>query len=158
MTTVETVTTAADAADLDELLWHILWKPLDLPRNIRRQFRIEGEEIELVAKQDGRIIGGLVAVWSGHAEWELRHLAVSPDARHRGVGQSLVLVLVRLGAAKGCRRIHTIARNTSVDFFRKLGFGTAAGKPPEHQAFMKHGFRFELMERIVEQCRSMQET
>lgn len=148
--TVETVRTAEDAAELDELLWHVLWQPLGFPRDIRKDFSIVGEKIELTMKEKGQIIGGLVAVWTAENEIELRHLAVNHDYQRKGIGQSLVTELFRVASAKPFYRVHTTARNTSVDFFRKLGFQKAQGTPPEHPVFMKHGITFELMEKIVE--------
>jgi N-acetylglutamate synthase-like GNAT family acetyltransferase len=150
MATIETVATTTDVAELDELLWHILWQPLGLLRGVRHAFSVDGEELELVAKENGRIVGGLVAVWTADAEVELRHLAVASNAQRHGNGRSLVAELVRIVASRKCRRIHTIARNTSADFFRQLGFRAAQGKAPDHPAFMKQGITFELMERIVE--------
>ena len=150
MATIETVATAADAAELDELLWQVLWRPLGLPRDARHAFCADGEALELVANENGRIVGGLVAVWTANAEVELRHLAVAPNAQRHGNGRSLVAELVRIAASRGCRRIHTIARNSSAGFFRRLGFRTAPGKAPEHPVFTKQGITFELMERLVE--------
>ena len=147
---IEIVASSADAEELDCLLWQTLWKPLNLPRDVRQQFRVDGEQLELVAKARGQIIGGLVAVWTGEDEVELRHLAVRPDAQNQGTGQRLVAVLVEMVVPRGCRRIHIIARNTSSGFFRKLGFRTAPGVAPEHPDFKKRGVVFELMERIVE--------
>ena len=43
------------------LLWEILWKPLSLPNNIRDKFKFTGETIELVAKSDEILVGGLGA-------------------------------------------------------------------------------------------------
>ncbi len=146
---VEVVKRAADAAELNEILWRVLWQPLGLPRDIRHAFSVEGKELELVVKENGCIVGGLVAVWTADTEVELRHLAVAGDAQGRGKGRSLVLELVRIVAASGCRRIHTIARNTSVGFFRQLGFRTAPGTPPQHPEFAKHGITFELMEMTI---------
>jgi len=145
-----TPATASDAAELDRLLWRVLWQPLGLSRNVRRAFHIEGEELELVAKQDRRIIGGLVAVQSSDAGLELRHLAVAADAQHQGVGRALVSELVHIASVQGYHRIHTIARNTSTSFFRKVGFQIAVGKAPKHQTFIKHGITFELMEMLVQ--------
>ena len=147
---VDTVTTTTDAAELDELLWHVLWQPLGLPHDVRPVFSVDGEELELVAKDKGRIVGGLVAVWTADAEVELRHLAVASNAQRHGKGRSLVSELVRIVGPRGCRRIHTIARNTSADFFRQLGFRAAPGKAPEHPAFARHGISFELMEKTGE--------
>ncbi len=151
MATIESVTSADAAARLDELLWVVLWRPLGLPRDIRHTFRLEGEEFELVAQENGQVIGGLVAVWTGGAEIELRHLAVASHAQGHGIGRSLVTELYCIAKAKNCRRIHTVARNTSAEFFRTLGFQTASGQAPEHPIFLGHGITFELMERFVEQ-------
>lgn len=150
MATEEIVKTAGDAAEVDELLWRILWQPLGFPRNIRSKFSIDGKKLELAAKENGRIVGGLVAVWTAENEIELRHLAVASDYQRKGIGQGLITELCRIASVKMCHQIHTIARNTSVDFFRKVGFRSAPGRAPEHPVFLEHGIMFELMEKIVE--------
>ena len=132
MITVEVVKTGADAEELDELLWNALWLPLDFPREARRGFSVSGEEFELIAKRNGQIAGGLVAVWTGDTEIELRHLAVASNAERKGVGRSLLAELLRIAASKKCHRIRTIARNTPVGFFGELGFQKAQGLAPEH--------------------------
>ncbi len=151
MTTVDIITTADAAARLDELLWIVLWQPLGLPRDIRNTFNMDGEKFELLAQENGQAVGGLLAVWTGRAEIELRHLAVAAHAQGRGIGRSLVTELCRIAKARNCRRIHTIARNTSAEFFRTLGFQTAPGQTPEHPVFLEHGITFELMEKFIEQ-------
>lgn len=149
---VETVTTKAAATELDELLWRTLWQPLGLHRDVRREFIVEGKEIELIITLNGQIAGGLVAVWTSDAEIELRHLAVASNAQRRGVGRTLVAALLGIASSRKCQKICAIARSTSADFFRKLGFQTASGTPPEHPVFIKHGITFERMEIIVEPC------
>lgn len=150
MATVEPVTTAGDAEEMDELLWRVLWQPLGLPFDIRGQFNIDGEKIELSAKENGQIVGGLVAVWTADNEIELRHLAVSSSTQRKGIGRCLVTELYHIASVKMCHRIHTIARNTSVGFFREVGFRTTPGRKPEHPVFLAHGITFDLLERIVE--------
>lgn len=147
--TISVVSSPKEAESLDELLWSMLWKPLGLPRNIRQSFKIDGETIELIAKIEEQVVGGLVAVWTSKEEIELRHLAVVTEKQNQRIGQDLVVRLLEIAAFSRCRRIHTIARNTSVAFFRKLGFTTAPGIPPEHPVFQKHGISFELMEKEV---------
>jgi predicted N-acetyltransferase YhbS len=147
--TLQTPATTNHAADLDDLLWRVLWQPLDLPRDVRHAFSIEGEELELVAKDGGEVVGGLVAVWTSDSEMELRHLAVAPDRQGRGIGRSLVAEFFRIVALREGGRIHTIARSTSAGFFRRLGFRSAQGLAPEHPRFMENGITFELMERAV---------
>ena len=140
----------ARVEELERLLWNTLWKPLGLPRDIRESFKLEGEEFQLIAKAHGRCVGGLVGVWTGRHDVELRHLAVAHDAQKRGVGKRLVTVTLEMVAAKGCSRVYTIARNTSVDFFKKLGFRTTADPAPEHPAFKRHGIVFAPMETLIE--------
>jgi len=148
--TVEIVTTTDAAATLDELLWTVLWQPLGLPRDIRRSFELEGEAFELLARENEQVVGGLVAVCAEDAEIELRHLAVAPHAQGHGIGRTLIAELYRIANGRKCLRIHTIARNTSAEFFRALGFQTAPGQAPEHPIFLEHGITFELMEKVVE--------
>ena len=136
---------------MDDLLWHVLWKPLDLPPNARESFKLEGECLELVAKVKGKLAGGLVANWTSPKEVEIRHIAVSAEAQNQGIGTKLVRQLISTVSQQGCSRIHTIARSTSVGFFEHLGFGPAPGRAPEHPVFRRHGIAFELMERNVEQ-------
>ena len=138
------------AEELDELLWRILWQPLGRPRGVRQEFKVDGESLELVSKEEGRVTGAVVAVWTGDTEIELRHIAVLPEIQNHGIGRRLIESVVEIVRPKGCRRIHTIARNTSVGFFKKLGFRKALFTAPEHPVFKKHGIEFELMDMIVE--------
>ena len=148
--TIEPSATPKDADEFDELLWRILWQPLGLPRNVRQGFKVEGYSFELVAKENGRVIGGVVAVWTGDTEVELRHVAVESEAQRQGTGRRLIESVIEIVRLKGCQRVHTIARNTSIGFFEALGFKKAPGTPPEHPVFIKHGIVFEIMKRIVE--------
>lgn len=149
MLQIAPVSSPAEAERLDELLWSTLWKHLGLPRNVRESFKLDGETLEWVAAMEGRIVGGLVAVWTGPDEIELRHLAVAPDVQHQRIGQSLVVRLLDIAVSRKCRRVHTIARTTSAGFFRKLGFTPAPGVPPEHPVFRQHGISLELMEKKI---------
>ncbi len=146
MANIYVVKSRVDAVELDNLLWRVLWEPLGLPRNVRHRFRIDGRELELAVAQERRIVGGLVAVWTDETKMELRHLTVSPDVRGRGIGRSLVTDLFRIAEVQDCQCIQTIARNTSVGFFRMLGFRAAPGEAPRHPSFLYHGITFHLME------------
>ncbi|MGQ9663574.1 MAG: GNAT family N-acetyltransferase [Kiritimatiellia bacterium] len=117
---------------------------------MRRELFVAGKEIESVAKLNGQIIRGLVAVWKSDAELELRHLAVASNAQRKGIGQTLMAELLRIDSSKNCHTICTIARNASPDFFRKMGFQTAKQQTPEHLVFQKHGITFEALEITVE--------
>ncbi len=146
---LRTALSPSQALELDELLWTALWKPLGLDRDVRGKFKALGRETVIAAEMDGRIIGGLVAVWDDQGEVELRHLAVDAAMQGRGLGTRLATTLLESARAQDCCRVHAIARNTSVPFFRKLGFGPAPGTAPQHPLFEQHGIRFELMEVVI---------
>ena len=144
---IKLITSEYEFNALDELLWEVLWEPIGLPRDIRQSFMIEGEGVDLVALSGGGVIGGLSASWTFPMEVELRHLAVRPEVRRRGIGSSLVKKLIALVSQRNCSIVRTISRNTSTDFFRGMGFvPSRAGNFPDHPAFKKHGITFEMFE------------
>ncbi|MFA5646551.1 MAG: GNAT family N-acetyltransferase [Candidatus Ratteibacteria bacterium] len=133
--------------DLDTLLWQVLWKPLSLPRNIGEEFRLTRDSIQFIAKQEKKLIGGLVAYYISLKEIEIRHIAVLPKFQRKGTGNELVHTLLSFASKKECTRVYTIARNTSVDFFSKLGFKiNPQQKPPDHPSFIQQGITFYYME------------
>lgn len=136
---------------IDLLLWDVLWKPLGLPRNIRDTFRVDGHEIEMAVEKDKVIVGALVGVWASNSEVELRHLAVAESMRKQGVGCRMVETFIKAVSEQGCLLVHTIARNTSEAFFRRIGFTDAPGTAPDHPDFRKHGITFVLLRRNLSQ-------
>ncbi len=149
--TIAFVSSKTESMELDHLLWEVLWKPLGLPRGFRGSLKLDGECLELVVKADRRIVGGLVANWTDDSGVEIRHIALKPEVQDRGIGRRLVTSLISTVSGQGCVRIQTIARSTSVGFFRKLGFTSSPGEPPEHPDFKKQGITFVVMERDVDQ-------
>src|SRR5207249_10331335 len=81
----------------------------DLHRLIARD-----PEALLVADDDGRVVGTLIVGWDG---WRgnLYRLAVSPDARRRGIAGSLVEEAERRLAARGCRRVSALGIGSEED-------------------------------------------
>ena len=132
--------------ELDQLLWDVLWKPLGLPRDIRKSFKLNNPQIDLVAVDNGTVIGGLVANWLSESEneIEIRHIAVSSDFQGLSVGKRLVEKLIKLVQKDSPVKILTCARNISVGFFTKLGF-ISTGEHLEHQDFARHGIKFQQM-------------
>lgn len=138
------------SSEMDELLWTVLWKPLGLTRDIRKSFKLaDGETLALLAQIESKLIGGLVAVKRQDLVMELCHLAVASYARGCGVGHSLIKELIIASQTKMCFQIHTIARNTSISFFRKQGFQVVTGYVPEYPLFIKHGITFVHMEKAI---------
>ncbi len=132
-------------AQLDQLLWNVLWAPLNLPVDIREQFRLPGRSLELVAVEDGEVIGGTVFQWLRDGETELRHIGIQPGQQMRGIGSRLVRHGLALVSVEGCRVVYTISRTTSAGFFTKLGFAPVLERVPDHPIFLKDGIRFQKM-------------
>ena len=129
---------------LDQLLWNVLWMPLNLPRNVRRFFSLRKPEIEIIAVDQNKVVGGLVANQLSENEFEIRHIAVCADYQGHSVGRLLIQELIRIIGKSSVMWIRTYARNTSTGFFSRLGF-IPEGDLVEHKDFTKHGIRFQQM-------------
>ena len=135
----------AEKRALDQLLWDVLWQPLKLPRNVRNAYGLGKPEIELIAVSRNKAIGGLVANQLSENRFEIRHLAVRPEYQRQSVGRLLIQELIKRLRTRSAVWLQTYARNTSTDFFSRLGFKQEGGLV-EHQDFTKHGIRFQRME------------
>ncbi len=142
---VSVIMDSSDQDELDELLWEVLWKPLEFPRSIRESFRLDGPGIEVVAKLDEKIIGGVVANWLTPTEVAMRHIVVDPANQNKGVGSLLFEQLKIVVKSVGCKIIRGYARNTSLNFFLRQGFVSLPGKTADHPQFSKHGISFQQL-------------
>ncbi|MBI2868983.1 MAG: GNAT family N-acetyltransferase [Chloroflexi bacterium] len=130
--------------ELDLLLWSVLWQPLGLPRDIRQTFELSGSEIDLIAVDDGSVVGGVVVSRISANKYEIRHIAVKAGYQGKSVGTRLVEELIRQIRQDTSISVQTWARNTSAGFFTKSGF-KPAGERLEHPAFAAHGINFQRM-------------
>lgn len=144
-TEIRPVADEAESLEPNELLWEVLWKPISLPRNIRESLKLEDESLQLIALGNSGILGGLVANWLSATEVELRHIAVQPECRGRGIGSLLVRELFSMLEGTRCTVVRTISRNTSVEFFSKLGFAPVPNRHMEYPHFSKYGITFQEM-------------
>ena len=143
--TIKQTDSADQAKELDQLLWEVLWKPLDIPRDFRKSIT-DTECLEYVVKEGTELLGGLIAHRVSESLVELRHLALLPAAQGKSIGRNLVEHFIEDMKKSGCTIIQTTARNTSAGFFEKIGFTTLPGDHPEHPLFMRHGITFLRME------------
>ncbi len=138
--------TPNDSDEVDELLWKVLWNPIDLPKDIRNEFKLDGEEITLAAKDSEQIIGIIVANKINHSEYEIRHIAVNPKYQKCGIGKKLIYALENILNKMEVDTVQTIARNSSQSFFETIGFV----KMRDYRAlpkFLKFGISFVLMKK-----------
>ena len=81
-------------------------------------------EALLVAEEDGRLVGTVIAGWDG---WRgnLYRLAVAPDARRRGIAAALIEEGERRLETKGCRRVSALViggEDGAKAFWRSSGY------------------------------------
>jgi N-acetylglutamate synthase-like GNAT family acetyltransferase len=136
--------TQQEQNELDQLLWDVLWKPLNFKRTIRQSFKLNNPHIDIVAVENNIVIGTLVANWLSNTEIEIRHIAVKTDYQNKAIGRLLVEELFRLIQNKTPVIIQTHARNSSIGFFSKLGF-RSVGNHLEVDAFMQYGIWLQKM-------------
>ena len=101
------------------------WQPGEVARVVARPAQL------FAVEHDGRIVGCAFVGASRRFPdtWVLRHLAVHPDARHRGHGEALVVEGARRARDGGAAtlRIGIIGENTRLsDWYHRLGFVTVA--------------------------------
>ena len=137
-----------DSDAVNELLWKVLWQPLELPRNIRDEFKLDGEEITLVAKNIEQILGVIVAYQINDSEYEIRHIAVNPDVQKCGIGNKLISALENILEEKGVDTVQAISRNTSQPFFETVGF-VKIRDHPNHPKLLKYGITFAIMKKKI---------
>jgi ribosomal protein S18 acetylase RimI-like enzyme len=99
------------------------WSQADLERVVARPARV------IAVEEGDRLVGCvfLCAARNRPGVWELRHLAVLPEARHRGYGERLVSEGARSARESGAStlRIGIIAENRRLaDWYVRLGFVT----------------------------------
>jgi len=141
---IRQTTTPEDKLEVDWLLWEVLWEPLGFPSNIRDSFKLDKPQIDLIAVENGTVVGALVANWLSDNEIEIRHIAVRQDYQGKSVGTLLVKELYGLVQRKTPLTVKTHARNTSVGFFSKLGF-ISSGSQLYIKEFTKHGIWIQPM-------------
>ena len=146
---IKEVKTPDEKEQLDELLWRVLWKPIDLPRDLVGKFCLSGKKIELIIVDKGTVIGGLICYRIGKDDFEIRHLAVDEDYQRKLVGTNLASKLSKLIKQDKPVRIQAYVRNTSQAFFEKIGFEPINEEWIEHPDFKKHGIIFKLFEQWI---------
>ena len=79
--------------------------------------------MSFTARKSGRLLGAVLCGHDGRRGY-LQHLAVAPDARHKGIGRALVDRCLTTLAAEGITRCHIFVYT---DNETGLGFWEAAG-------------------------------
>jgi ribosomal protein S18 acetylase RimI-like enzyme len=136
--------TTDEKAQLDTLLWEVLWQPLDMPRDTRDLFRMDCPEVEFVAMADGVVVGGLVIFRLGRERVDIRQLAVRPEFQNRGIGVRLMDALLAVLQPDAPVTVEVVVRSPALRFYENLGF-IATGFCPEHPDFARNGITLHEM-------------
>jgi len=101
-----------------------LTRPWNDPRaDIRRKLTVQ-PELFLVAEEEDRVVGTVMAGYDGHRGW-LYYLAAAASHRSRGIGRALVAEAERLLEEMGCPKVQLMVRpdNTGArGFYDALGY------------------------------------
>jgi ribosomal protein S18 acetylase RimI-like enzyme len=84
----------------------------------------EHPELFLLALEEGRVIGSVMAGYDGHRGW-LYRVAVAKTHRHQGVGAALIHEAEQLLWALGCVKINLQVRGANqgvTAFYQSLGY------------------------------------
>lgn len=108
-----------------------LWQACDLIRpwnnpqlDIQRKLAVQ-PAMFLVAEEDQRVMGTVMAGYEGHRGW-INYLAVSPTERLQGVGRQLMQAAESALKAAGCPKINLQVRDGNdavLAFYERLGYG-----------------------------------
>jgi len=91
----------------------------DIARKLARQ-----RQMFLVAEQDGRIVGSVMAGFDGH-RGSANYLAVEPKDRNQGIARRLMSEAERLLTEVGCPKINVMVRRSNpaaTGFYDALGY------------------------------------
>ena len=83
------------------------------------------DDLIFVAEENGEILGACMAGYDGHRGW-LYAVAVAPDQRRRGVGQSIVRAAMSCLKELGCIKVNLQIRASNYEvqaFYGSMGFG-----------------------------------
>ena len=126
-----------------------IWSSCGLPAASDREWEvlIDGDSASLLVAAEGdNVLGAGVIAYDGWRAY-IYHVAVSTDARRRGVGQAIMAEGERLLAAKGASLVFALAKESMTDGLALLG---ASGYEPEGDiAFVKPLGRQRTWPRLV---------
>ncbi len=96
----------------------------DPERDIERKLALD-DELFLVAEQDGRIVGSVMAGYDGHRGW-INYLAVEPVLQGSGLGRQLMNAAEAKLLALGCPKVNLQIRagnDRVMAFYEAIGYG-----------------------------------
>ncbi|MFD1716617.1 GNAT family acetyltransferase [Georgenia deserti] len=106
-------------------LWETcgLTRPWNDPTADLDQARRGATSTVLVARDDGVVVGSVMAGMDGHRGW-IYYLAVTPEVQGTGVGAELTQAAESWLASAGARKVQLMVRdgNPAAGFYERLGY------------------------------------
>lgn len=119
-------TKAPDSDELREAYFHFRWlhlrEPWNFPPGSERDEYEQISEHRIIVNDDGHIVACGRVHLNTAEEAQIRHIAVSPQYRHKRLGQLIMSELEQVAMELGATRAITNSRETSVAFFSACGF------------------------------------
>ena len=111
--------------DVLDLSYDVLYRGFGVAREGDWYHPANGSEFAVALDAAGLLLGtARLLPASGDAARQVRQVAVSPDARGRGIGRALMDELERVSAAEGASHVWLHARENAFGFYARLGYVT----------------------------------
>jgi predicted GNAT family N-acyltransferase len=106
-----------------DLSYGVLYSSFGVPRGGDWYQPADGSRFAVAIGTDGELLGTARLLPAPDAvAHQVRQVAVSPDARRRGIGHALMGELERVAAEKGAIELWLHARENAFDFYDRLGY------------------------------------
>jgi ribosomal protein S18 acetylase RimI-like enzyme len=102
------------------------WSSADKPEAL--MLALAGSHSLVTAWHDDALVGLANAISDGHLVAYFPHLLVDPSFQHRGIGASLIRML--LGRYAGFHQVVLLADAQSTDFYKRVGFEPGGSTVP----------------------------
>jgi N-acetylglutamate synthase-like GNAT family acetyltransferase len=131
MYTIRTPKTRDDFKAYYALRYKVLREPFGYPKGTEKDDYEPISEHFMAVNENGEVVGVAKLYEKSEGVGYISHLAVAPEAQHRGIGHLLLQSVEQRARERGFRTIGTTARTTATAYFERAGFHVA-GIPTPH--------------------------
>lgn len=133
---------SAEYKEMVKLRDQVLRQPLGLSFT-DEELENEKDDILIAAFDDDEMVGCCMLVKHDNKTLRLRQMAVHEDVQRKGVGASILQFAENLAHDKGFNCIRMHARDTAMDFYKKLGYQVVG------DVFMEVNLPHHIMEKEI---------
>lgn len=148
------------------LRWQMLKEPFGFPLGSEKDEYDSLAEHRMVYGSDGRVLAVGRIHFVSQDEAQIRHVAVCPQCREKGLGSLIMTTLEQVARAQNAKRVITFARQATVSFFEHCGYEVIdnpiidipGGQPSNRRQMVKRLSEFDGILRHPLWCKELQET